>query len=236
MKSGRYVLAGFEADVTACDTNTVRIRVTGPDGRLRVTAPSWASPDLVELVLFHDADKIRRQQQKAAQQASSPPKVAHPRPKKWQSGETAWLWGRRLTLDVQERANWAIRAEDDRLVVECPAWMSATARQARADAWMARELAAAVRRLRPEVEAAAGQHCEDWRIRKMNTRWGSCSIQTRRIRLSLQLAEMPEECLRYVMTHELGHFVTRFHNAIFRAWMTRVLPDWRKTEKLMKEW
>ena len=172
----------------------------------------------------------------AMQQAPLPPRKAHPRPKNWQSGETAWLWGRPLTLNVRERATWAIRPEGDRLLVECPRWMSAAQRQARAEAWLSRELAAAVRRLQPEVEAAAGQHCEDWRIRKMSTRWGSCSIQTRRIRLSLQLAEMPEECLRYVMTHELGHFVTRFHNAIFRAWMTRVLPTWRQTEKLLNAW
>jgi predicted metal-dependent hydrolase len=54
----------------------------------------------------------------------------------------------------------------------------------------------------------------DWSNRQ-NTRWGSCSVDTGRIRISDRLAGFPDWVIDYVVVHELAHLVESGHNARF---------------------
>ena len=60
-------------------------------------------------------------------------------------------------------------------------------------------------RLAAYWEPLMGVHCTGWQLREMKTRWGSCTVQTGKIRLNLSLARKPEACLEYVLVHELCH-------------------------------
>ncbi len=50
---------------------------------------------------------------------------------------------------------------------------------------------------------------------RQNTRWGSCSVRSGRIRISHQLADCPRWVLDYVIVHELAHLVEPSHSALF---------------------
>lgn len=54
----------------------------------------------------------------------------------------------------------------------------------------------------------------DWSGRQ-NTRWGSCSVDTGRIRISDRLAGFPGWVIDYVVVHELAHLVESGHNDRF---------------------
>lgn len=64
-------------------------------------------------------------------------------------------------------------------------------------------------------------------LRLMTSRWGSCTPRTGRIRLNLQLAELPPEMLEYVLVHEMTHLWASGHGAEFQRRMDCYLPDWR---------
>ena len=64
-------------------------------------------------------------------------------------------------------------------------------------------------------------------IKKMKTKWGSCNIRARRIWLNLELAKKPPECLEYVLVHEMIHLLERSHNKRFYAYIDQYLPRWR---------
>lgn len=74
----------------------------------------------------------------------------------------------------------------------------------------------------------------EWRIKHMKTRWGSCNINAGRIWLNLELAKKPATCLQYIVVHEMAHLLERRHNARFRNLMDKFLPDWRIYEKELK--
>lgn len=84
-------------------------------------------------------------------------------------------------------------------------------------------------------EPVMGVHCEKWTIRDMTSRWGSCSVQKHTIRINLQLARKPEECLEYVVVHELTHLLEPSHNKRFHAYMQKFLPDYKEREKMLKD-
>lgn len=80
-------------------------------------------------------------------------------------------------------------------------------------------------------EPVMGVHASAWTLRDMKTRWGSCSVVSGRIRLNKRLALYPEECLEYVIVHELCHLLEPSHNERFKTLMGSFLPDWKERKK-----
>lgn len=56
---------------------------------------------------------------------------------------------------------------------------------------------------------------------RMTTRWGSCTVQTRRLRISDRLADAPEVVVAHVLLHELAHLRERGHGPAFAALLGR---------------
>lgn len=85
--------------------------------------------------------------------------------------------------------------------------------------------------LLPKWESITGLYSDSWHIRNMTTRWGSCSILKKRICLALQLAAKPDECLEYVILHELAHLKEAGHGPKFKSILDFYMPDWRERRK-----
>jgi predicted metal-dependent hydrolase len=74
----------------------------------------------------------------------------------------------------------------------------------------------------------------EMRIRRMRSRWGSCSSRGA-ITLNLELMRMPLDCIDYVVTHELCHLVEFHHGPAFYALQERFMPDWQARKRLLQE-
>lgn len=100
-----------------------------------------------------------------------------------------------------------------------------------------KELSALLRervRLRlPVMEALCGISCKSISVRRMKTRWGSCTTKTGAIRINLDLIHYPDSCLDYILLHELLHIRVPNHGPKFKALMTRYMPDWKERRKLL---
>lgn len=91
-----------------------------------------------------------------------------------------------------------------------------------------------ISRFAAKWEPVMGVHCERWTIRDMKSRWGSCTVTKKTIRLNLQLAKKPEECVEYVVVHELTHLLEPSHNARFHAYMKTFLPDYKERKRRLE--
>ena len=75
-------------------------------------------------------------------------------------------------------------------------------------------------------------------VTNMNTRWGSCSVQSKRIRIAHQLQEVPGYVLDAVIIHELIHTFVPNHGPEFRTWEART-PQLEKAQgylEAFKRW
>jgi predicted metal-dependent hydrolase len=76
-------------------------------------------------------------------------------------------------------------------------------------------------------EVKIGVQSNEFGIKKMRTKWGTCNTTAKRIWLNLELAKKPVECIEYIIVHELVHLLERSHNDRFVALMNEHMPKWR---------
>ncbi len=100
--------------------------------------------------------------------------------------------------------------------------------------WYRQQLKKAVPVLLDKWQAIIGKQVDDWRVKKMKTKWGSCNIAAKRIWINLELAKKSPECLEYILVHELVHLHERHHNEKFMRLMDKFLPNWRLTRDVLK--
>ena len=140
----------------------------------------------------------------------------------------------RVLAFVEEKADW-IRAHQKRMQERVANGGALQEKESRVvseerKAWLKERITFYAQKWEPVM----GVHCVRWTIRDMTSRWGSCSVQKHTIRINLQLANKPEECLEYVIVHELTHLLEPSHNKRFHAYMKQFLPDYKEWEKKLK--
>ncbi|MBP6974333.1 MAG: DUF45 domain-containing protein [Candidatus Pacebacteria bacterium] len=74
---------------------------------------------------------------------------------------------------------------------------------------------------------------KDVRVKKVSTRWGSCSRRGN-LNFSHKLAQLRPEEIDYVVVHELCHLSEFNHGPNFWKLVERTIPDYMKIRKGMK--
>ena len=85
------------------------------------------------------------------------------------------------------------------------------------DEWYRKQLKVDIPDLIALWEKRIGVKVNEFGVRKMKTKWGTCNPEGRRIWVNLELAKKPQECLEYIVVHEMVHLLERHHNERFRV-------------------
>lgn len=226
--SSSLSVRGIDVQVVRKDIKNVHLAVYPPNGRVRVAVPLHITDDNIRLAVINKLGWIRKQQASLR---------AQPRQSRREmvSGESHYVWGRRYLLDVVERVGKhevVIQNNTDLTLYVNPGTTRAN-RAAALNEWYRAQLKARIPDLLATWEPIIGVEVAEWGVKRMKTKWGSCNIEARRVWLNLELAKKPDECLEYILVHELVHLLERRHNEAFRAHMDRYLPQWRMRRELL---
>lgn len=216
-------IGGVAVEIVRKKIKNLHIGCYPPDGRVRVAAPEHVSAEAIRLAVLTRMPWIRRKQaQFHGQERQSP--------RRFVSGETHFLFGRPLRLEVLEwekKVHRISRQGSERLLLKVPVGSD----QEQMRRWMGIWLKTELRKLsEPRMASWAGRlnvQPAKWGIRPMKTKWGSCNPDKAIIWLNLELAKKPERMIDYVILHELAHLVSPHHDERFTAVLDRHLPRWR---------
>ena len=216
------VLDGIEIKVDKKRIKNIYIRIKPPAGDVVISAPQHMSDE--DIYIFAESKlawikKHRRKYEGAGNHL-------------FVSGEKFYLWGSPYTLVIKEGRGRAETAGES-IIIYVPHGSTFEQRQAVLNEFYRRELSQKISELAPQWEQATGLFADEWRVRDMKTRWGSCNTVRKRIWLSLKLASYPVCCLEYVIVHELCHLLVPNHGADFKALMDKFYPEWKKVKRLL---
>lgn len=206
----------------------LHISVLPPDGRVRVSAPERMTETAIRMAVISRIPWIKTQQRDFARQPRQPQREMI-------AGETHYLWGRRFRLSVVIRDGKpeALQKGNARIALMIAADAPLEKRLAVLNDFYRATLKSRIRELLLVWQPIVGVCANDWGVKKMKTKWGSCSVEAKRIWLNLELAKKPPQCLEYILVHELVHLLERNHNDRFRNLMDQLLPDWRERRNLL---
>jgi predicted metal-dependent hydrolase len=213
---------GLPVQIVRKAIKNLHLGVYPPNGRVRVAAPLRVTDEAVRLAVVGKLGWIKRQRARfEAQPRQSQREMV--------SGESHYFLGRRYRLRVIEHNGAGRVLLRNRRTIELYVRREATPdqRERVMQRWYRQHLREMVPPLMAKWEEALGVKAAAWGIKRMKTRWGTNSVEARRIWLNLELAKKPPQCLEYVLVHELVHLLERHHSDTFIALMDKHLPTWR---------
>ena len=229
MTKQRITIDGINIDLERKRVKNVNFTIYPPDGRVRVSAPRRMPEEKLRQVIRAKMPWIKRHQQRMIDQ----PRPVRP---KFVTGERHLYFGKLYTLNVIEtdRAFGVELGPDGVIRMRTSGGSSTTRRRKLLNEWYRRELKALIPEISAAWEPVIGVRVEDWGVKRMKTRWGSCNTRAHRIWVNLALAKHPLERLEYIIVHEMVHLLERGHNERFYTYMDRFLPDWRTQRAALK--
>jgi predicted metal-dependent hydrolase len=214
-------IGDIAVNVVRKNIKNVHLSVYPPIGNVRISAPLRMNLDTIRVFAISKLDWIRHQQQKFQNQVRETPREYIDR-------ESHYLWGKRYLLSLIEiDAPVHLEITHDHLVLQVRPNATTDQKRAIVDEFYRHQLEIAIPPLIAKWEKLMGLHVNSFTVRKMKTKWGSCTPSLQTIRFNLELAKKPADCLEYVVVHEMVHLLEPSHNQRFIAFMDSFMPKWR---------
>ena len=219
----------IEATIEFKKVKHIYLRIDKNSGNVRVVAPKNADKQLVKNFLFSKLDWIKGHQEKIKSKIILPQK-------EFLEGEYHFLFGKEYLLKIEETTKTnKVFIDNQYLVLQLKPDCNKEKRKLLIENWyrliLQKEIPLLIKKWEPLMEVKVNE----FGIKKMKTKWGTCNILAKRIWLNLELAKRPFACLEYVVVHEMVHLLERNHTPRFHGFMTRFLPHWKETKVLLNE-
>ena len=224
------VINDIEIEVIKKNIKNVHLSVHPPAGRVRLAAPENMDEEAIRLFAISKLSWIKKQRKEFDTQERQSVR-------EFLSGESHYFMGSRYLLNVIESS------EKQRVELRNKKYMdlyvrpehTKEKRERIVSQWYREEL----KRLIPEYikkwEDTIGVTVNEWGVKLMKTKWGTCNEQDKRIWINLELAKKNPRCLEYIIVHEMVHLLERHHNDKFKAYMDEFLPNWKSIRDELNE-
>lgn len=208
------------------DIKNMHLSVHPPNGRVRLAVPLKMQDEAVRLFAISKLPWIRKQQLRYDHQE----RVS---PREYVSGESHYFAGDRYLLNVIEtnkgRQRVEVKNKKQMELFVRPGSDTATRERVMQQFYrdyLKSEIPSMVAEWEPVIEVRVNE----WGVKRMKTKWGTCNDKAKRIWVNLELGKKNPRCLEYIVVHEMVHLLERHHNDRFKAYLDKFLPNWRNVK------
>lgn len=210
--------------VTRKKIKTIRLKVNRVSLEVKLSSP-FKIPD-EELVEF-----VQQKMPWIKKHLSKPPLQLPEQDLKYENGDNIPFKGDSYSLKLQHGAKKiGVVIRGSEIVLSFRNLITRSRKERAIDdfyrAYLKQEIPKLIEKWEPIMKVSVNE----FGVKKMKTRWGTCNIRDKRIWLSLELAKKSPELLEYVVVHEMVHLLERLHNQRFKNFMTQFLPNWKELQ------
>ena len=222
IERSQITVRGISVEIVRKDIKNLHLGVYPPKGRVRMAVPLRLDDEAVRLAVVSRLGWIRRRQRGFQQQDRQSQR-------EMVTGESHYYQGRRYRLHVSEQESPpSVRLPNNRTMeLRVRPGADRAKRAAALHRWYRQRLREQLAGLLAKWAPKIGVTVDEVGIKRMKTRWGTCTVEARRIWLNLELAKKPPSCLEYILVHEMVHLLEGHHNDRFRELMDQFMPQWR---------
>jgi predicted metal-dependent hydrolase len=214
-------LGNMIVDVEQKDIKNIHLSVYPPNGKVRISAPLRFDLETIRIFAISKLGWIKQQQAKLRNQQREAPREYNTR-------ESHYFLGKRYLLKVIETdGKPKVEIKHDKLILQVRPGSTTEQKQILLQEWYRDQLKSIVPEYIAKWEEIMNVKVDEFGIKKMKTKWGTCNREAKRIWINLELAKKPLECLEYIVVHEMVHLLERNHNDRFVAFMNKYSPQWR---------
>ena len=146
---------------------------------------------------------------------------------KWANSSKTWQCGAVFGHLAASESRVKKPGEWNRYTITCQDKMIYVMLNGVVGGWYREQIKRAVPLLIEKWEPLLGVKVEQFFVQRMKTKWGGCNSAKGHIRLNTDLAKKPQECLEYIVVHEMVHLLEPTHNVRFVALMDNHIPQWQ---------
>ena len=214
-------LGNIKIDVELKNIKNIHLSVYPPNGKVKISAPERMDLDTIRVFTISKLKWIKKQQEAFKNQERETPR-------EYLTKESHYFKGKRYLLKVIElNAKPKVILKHSAIELYIRPNATIEKRKQILDEWYRAELKKIVPKMIEKWEKKIGVKSNEFGIKKMRTKWGTCNTEAKRIWLNLEIAKKPFECLEYIIVHELVHLLERRHNEKFVKYMNEFIPKWR---------
>lgn len=214
-------LGNIKIDVELKNIKNIHLSVYPPNGKVKISAPERMDLDTIRVFTISKLKWIKKQQEAFRNQDRETPR-------EYLTKESHYFKGKRYLLKVIEHnAKPKVILKHSAIELYIRPNSTIEKRKQILDEWYRAELKKIVPKIIEKWEKKIGVKSNEFGIKKMKTKWGTCNTKAKRIWLNLEIAKKPFECLEYIIVHELVHLLERRHNEKFVKYMNEFMPKWR---------
>jgi hypothetical protein len=218
----QMTISNIKIDVVRKDIKNIHLAVYPPTGRVRIAAPLSVNEDAIRLFTISKLGWIKRHQRKFEGQERISPR-------EYKNRESHYFQGKRYLLNIIEAD------APPKVVVRNKTYIDLYLRPKTPIAkrheimkeWYRQKLKEKIPSLIKKWEKKMDVLVNEFGVKKMKTKWGTCNREAKRIWLNLGLAKKPTQCLEYIVVHEMVHLLERNHNDRFISLMNEFMPKWK---------
>lgn len=226
----KITVADLTVDLIRKNIRNMHLSVYPPHGRIRIAVPIETTDEAIRLFIISKLGWIKQNQRKFNNQDRQSPREFIDR-------ESHYFQGRRYLLRVTESPGVP------KVEIKTKSFIDLTVRPDTSiegrkiilHEWYRSQLKAQIPGLITKWETKLGVKVNAWGVKLMKTKWGTCTIQQKRIWVNLELAKKPLQCLEYIIVHEMIHLFERHHNERFIALMQHHFPQWQRYRDILNQ-
>lgn len=225
------IVDNIEIKVTKKKIKNINLSVHSPYGEVRISAPYTMKDETIRVFALSKVEWIKKQQEKMKNR-----KVLAPL--EFVTGESHYFLGNKYKLNIIWIDKNPARVElGESGYINVYIKQSATTLQKEKllKEWYRAQLKLLIPPLIKKWEDIMGVQVEEFGVKQMKTRWGTCNTSAKRIWINLGLGKKPPHCLEYIVVHEMVHLLERNHNKRFTAYMDQFLPNWPSIKKELND-